>query len=68
MNKFQQRICDIRKDKGVSQYRLAKNLGVNRSAVSKWESGDSLPRSYMLIKIANYFGVSVYYLLGMSDD
>lgn len=42
MDKFSSRICEVRTKKGVTQYKLAQDLNVNRSSVSKWESGEIL--------------------------
>ena len=42
-------------------------LGVSRATVSRWRSGKDFPKTKTLQRIANYFGVSVDYLLGKSD-
>lgn len=55
---------ELRKQKKVTQQRLADALGVSRSAVAMWETGGNDPDADMLIRIAKYFGVSVDYLLG----
>ena len=53
----------VRKQKGVSQERLAETLHVTRQAVSKWEQGLAYPEIAKAIEISNYFGVSIDYLL-----
>lgn len=53
----------IRKKSGLSQEQLAEQLSVSRQAISKWESGQSVPESEKLIAISNYFDVSLDYLL-----
>lgn len=68
MNEFAERVCDIRKKNGVSQYKLAKDLGLCRSTVSKWESGDRMPSFEVMVKIAEYFGVSTDYFYGITDE
>lgn len=68
MDKFSSRICEVRTKKGVTQYKLAQDLSVNRSSVSKWESGDRMPSFEMMLKIAAYFDVSTDYLYGISDE
>lgn len=46
---------------------LAKQLGISSGAVTSWKNG-KVPHHSTLIKIANYFGVSVDYLLGKTDE
>lgn len=53
----------LRKKSGLSQEQLAEQLSVSRQAISKWESGQSVPESDKLITISNYFKVSLDYLL-----
>ncbi|HCH92729.1 MAG TPA: XRE family transcriptional regulator [Clostridiales bacterium] len=58
------RIVELRKEKGLSQVGLAKELGVDCSTIAKYETGDRLPDVVMLCKLASFFGVSTDYLLG----
>ena len=53
----------LRKKSGLSQEQLEEQLIVSRQAISKWESGQSVPESEKLIAISNYFDVSLDYLL-----
>lgn len=50
-------------EKGVSANKACIEIGLARTAVAKWKKG-SIPNSDTLFKIADYFGVSVDYLLG----
>lgn len=50
-------------EKGVSAYKVAKEAHVGRSTFTDWQSGRSKPKGEKLQKIADYFGVSVDYLL-----
>lgn len=52
--------------KGLSAYKVAQELGLNRSAVAKWKNGGK-PNGNTLEKMAGYFGVSVDYLLGKEN-
>lgn len=61
---FAKRIKDLREKNNLQQKDLAKELGVLDATISMWENGKRIPYSDMLIKIANYFGVSTDYLLG----
>ncbi|SFG71681.1 helix-turn-helix domain-containing protein [Sporolactobacillus nakayamae] len=56
---FQDKLLNLRKQKGWSQEKLAENLGVSRQAVSKWESGQSLPDMDKLISLSDLFEVSI---------
>ena len=57
------RIQYLRKTKGISQEELAGKVGVSRQAVSKWESGQSLPDLEKIITMSDYFGVTTDYIL-----
>lgn len=57
------RIQGLRKAKGISQEELAEQVGVSRQAVSKWESGQSLPDLEKILMISEYFEVSTDYIL-----
>ncbi|MDR1116746.1 MAG: helix-turn-helix domain-containing protein [Oscillospiraceae bacterium] len=65
---FRFRIKALRKEKGYSQSELAKIIGISQSAVASWESGVRIPTSDTLQQLAEFFEVSVDYLLGRSGD
>ncbi|WP_455717293.1 helix-turn-helix domain-containing protein [Anaerosporobacter sp.] len=48
---------------GVSAYKVSKETGVTQATLSTWKSGKTTPSSETLQKIANYFGVTVDYLM-----
>ena len=56
-----ERIEELRKSTGISQGKLEKELGFSNGSISKWKN--STPKSDRLQKIADYFGVSVEYLI-----
>lgn len=60
------RLQQLREEKKLSQGVLAKELGVTRQAYSRYERGERELNYNSLIKLANYFDVSVDYLLGNS--
>lgn len=61
-------IRQLRKEKGISMKELGAFLGVTESAVSFYESGKRQPDYNTLMKIADYFDVSVDYLLGRNTQ
>lgn len=63
MESLNERIKQLRKEKGWTQGQLAEQLGVTDKAVSKWEVGEANPDISLLAKLAELFGVSVDYLL-----
>jgi len=62
------RIKELRKKKGISQQRLATDLNTTQNTISRYETGEREPGIDELIKIADYFNVSVDYLIGRTDD
>ena len=58
-------IRELRKKKGVPQEKVAKYVGVSPQAVSKWENG-GVPDTELLVKIADFFEVSIDFLFGRS--
>ena len=60
---FNEKIQELRKQKGLTQEELAEALYVSRTAVSKWESGRGYPNIDSLKTIAKFFGVTVDDLL-----
>jgi len=61
-------IYNLRKEKGITQERLAEFLGVSTPAVSKWETGQSYPDITLLPEIASYFGVTIDHLMDFAPD
>ena len=58
MVKMGERIRELRKQRGMTQEKLAEHLGVTFQAVSKWESGATMPDVLLIPAIASLFGVS----------
>ena len=63
-----QRLEELRTKQGLTRPALAVALGLPRNAVEKFETGRQTPTKDQQNKIANYFGVSLAYLQGESDD
>ena len=62
------RIKDLREDKKESQQKLAMLLNVSQTMISRYELEQAYPDVEMLIKLAQHFGVSVDYLIGVSES
>jgi len=59
-------IKELRIAHGMNQVEFGKHVGVTKQCVSNWENDNVLPSVEMLVKIANVFGVSTDFLLGIS--
>ena len=53
---------------GVTPYKVAKEAGVTQTALSNWKSGRSTPTTKTLQKIADYFGITLDYLLTGNEE
>ena len=62
------RLKELRKKKGISQLKLAMDLSLNQNSVSRYENGTREADYETLIKIADYFHVSIDYLLERTDN
>ena len=60
---FRERLYQLRKGRGISQEELAHTVGVSRQAVQKWEAGAATPDLGNLSALADYFVVSLDYLV-----
>lgn len=61
------RITMLIEDKGITQQEFLRSIGLNKSALSDWKKGINKSYKKHIDKIADYFGVSVDYLLGKTD-
>lgn len=59
-----EKLCNCR---GVTPYRVAKETGVSTSTLSSWKTGRYTPKQDKLQKIADYFGITTEYLLGVKN-
>ena len=64
----QNRIRDLRKNARLSQQALADQIGVFRNTISNWETGYSQISLENAKNVAEYFGVTIDYLLGSESD
>ena len=61
------RLKELRKEKKLTQKELADKINVSKITVLRWENGERVPKSDKAQQLADFFGVSVGYLLGYSD-
>lgn len=61
------RIKELRQSKNLSQAELAERVGITRQGISLYEKGKRTPKLEMWQKLADFFGVSVPYLQGISS-
>ena len=65
---FGLRLRELREKKRLSQQQLADWLGLTRSSISTYENNTQTPPAYTLFRLADIYGVSVDYLLGVKND
>lgn len=65
---FVKRLKELRNEKGVSQLKLAEHIKISQQAIAKWETEKSTPDPYTLCQLADFFNVTVDYLLGRTPS
>lgn len=63
-----QKFDGLLKARGITAYRVAKDLGLSPTVFSDWKTGKSKPKIEKLKKIADYFGVTIEYFLGNGEE
>ena len=62
------RLKEVREKHGISQLKLALELNMNQNTISRYETGERQAGYKELILLADYFDVSIDYLLGRTDN
>ena len=62
------RLKELRKERKISQLKLALDLNMNQNSISRYENMEREADYETLIKFADYFNVSIDYLLGRTDN
>ncbi|MBR3835849.1 MAG: helix-turn-helix transcriptional regulator [Clostridia bacterium] len=65
---MQTRLREIRKSKGVTQIALQMQTGIEQSLISKFESGERIPPTETLLILADFYNVSIDYILCRTDN
>ena len=64
---FKERLKELRNEKSISQQELGALVNVTKMAISHWEKGHSEPSISQLILLAEFFQVTVDYLIGKTE-
>ena len=67
MSKFYERLKELRKESGLSQEQLAKEVGLTHTAICLWEQDKRVPNLDSVIALAQFFKVSLDYIAGLED-
>ena len=62
------RLFELRTEKGLSQRQMAKELNVSQGTYNNWENEKTQPSIEQLKQLSHFFGVSVDYLIGNTDE
>lgn len=62
------RLKELRQQHGISQLKLAMDLHINQNSISRYETGEREADYATLIRLADYFNVSIDYLLNRTDN
>lgn len=65
---FGENLKKLRKGRNLTQKELGAKIGLSKAVVSKYENGMGYPAFDVLIRIAQYFGVTTDYLLGVAGN
>ena len=67
MNKFSERLKELRLEKGLSVQGLAREVKISSSSLCRWENNQADVKGSQLVVLAKYFDVSIDYLMGLKD-
>lgn len=62
------KIKELRKEKKLTQEELAEKINVTKLTISRWERGERVPKSDKAQQLADFFNVSVAYMLGYTEN
>ena len=67
MNKFGDRLKELRLERGLSIKKLSKLVNLSHSSICRWENNQAEINSYALVILSKFFNVSTDYLLGLEN-
>ncbi len=68
MAKLNERLIELKEQKSILQKDIAEQVGVSLRSYQRYEYGDRQPTADILIALADYFDVSIDYLVGRTDN
>ena len=66
--KMQNNLRQLRKKRGLTQIALQMKTGIDQAQISKYENGERIPPTDALIILADFYGVSIDYILMRTDN
>ena len=67
MNKFAERLKELREEKSLSQSDLSKELQISPACINRWEKNLRVPNIDSIILLCKFFNVTAGYLIGLED-
>ena len=67
LSKFAERLNELLNEAEINAAKLAKDINIEQSAISKFSRAQRLPSTETLVSLANYFNCTTDYILGLSD-
>ena len=67
MNKFAERLKELREEKNLTQYELSKQIGISIACINRWEKNLRIPNIDSIIILCKFFNCSADYLIGLED-
>lgn len=64
---MQNNLRKLRKEKGLSQIAVQMQTGIEQALISKYENGERVPPTETLMQLADFYGVSMDYIMGCTD-
>ena len=64
---MQNNLRKLRKEKGLSQIAVQMQTGIEQALLSKYENGERVPPTETLMQLADFYGVSMDYIMGRTD-
>lgn len=64
---MQNNLRKLRKEKGLSQIAVQMQTGIEQALISKYENGERVPPTETLMQLADFYGVSMDYIVGRTD-
>ena len=64
---MQNNLRKLRKEKGLSKIAVQMQTGIEQALISKYENGERVPPTETLMQLADFYGVSMDYIMGRSD-